>query len=107
MIEPAFQLLRRTPATAITTLDSTFSGEGEDFPRVRCPQCEWRPSDASEWTCIWTPGSPEPRFESCGAVWNTFATRGRCPGCSHQWRWTSCLRCAQWSPHDEWYEEAE
>ena len=43
--------------------------------------------------------------DACGTAWNTFATRGRCPGCAHQWRWTSCLRCDQWSPHGDWYEE--
>jgi len=21
------------------------------------------------------------------------------------WRWTSCLRCAGWSLHEDWYEE--
>ena len=35
--------------------------------------------------------------------WNTFATRGLCPGCQHQWRYTSCLECAAWSLHEDWY----
>ena len=43
----------------------------------------------------------EPSFEGCGMVWNTFSTRGCCPGCSHQWRWTSVFdvasgRCTDW-----------
>src|SRR4029079_11522948 len=73
---------------------------------VRCPLCGWRPTAASRWCCWWSDG-PEPYFASCGAEWNTFSTRVRCPGCRHQWQWTSCLRCAEWSPHNEWYEAGE
>jgi hypothetical protein len=40
----------------------------------------------------------------CGECWNTFNTRGRCPGCGHQWRWTACLNCSGWSLHEHWYE---
>jgi hypothetical protein len=72
---------------------------------IRCPRCGWRPADDSRWACVWGDG-PEPRFQACGTVWNTFATRGRCPGCRHQWRWTSCLECEEWSLHEDWYEEA-
>ena len=36
-------------------------------------------------------------------AWNTFETRGKCPDCAHQWRWTSCLRCEGWSRHEDWY----
>lgn len=75
------------------------------FGRIRCPQCGWRPTEASRWSCVWGEG-PEPRFQACGTVWNTFTTRGCCPGCSHQWQWTSCLLCEGWSPHDDWYEES-
>lgn len=71
---------------------------------VRCPVCEWRPRPSSRWCCVWSEG-PEPFFESCRTVWNTFTTHGRCPGCGHQWQWTSCLRCGEWSPHEDWYEE--
>jgi hypothetical protein len=74
------------------------------FSGIRCPHCGWRPSDESRWACDWHDETPEPRFESCGTVWNTFGTRGRCPVCGHQWQWTSCLRCGQWSPHEDWYE---
>jgi hypothetical protein len=76
----------------------------EAFPGIRCPLCGWRPLESSRWCCIWV-GTPEPFFESCGYVWNTFSTRGRCPGCSHQWQWTSCLRCGESSLHQDWYEE--
>jgi hypothetical protein len=107
MIESPRYVLRHTPSTDIATLDWTFIHEGDDFAGIRCPLCAWRPSDTSSWSCVWTPGSPEPRFPACGANWNTFATRGRCPDCNHQWRWTSCLRCGQWSPHDDWYEDGD
>jgi hypothetical protein len=36
-------------------------------------------------------------------VWNTFWTRGLCPGCGHQWQETQCLRCRKMSPHESWY----
>jgi hypothetical protein len=68
-----------------------------DFMRIRCPACQWQPGKEDAWVC--DPG--------CGHRWNTFATRGRCPGCDKQWRETACLRCAVWSPHEEWYELRE
>ena len=69
---------------------------------IRCPRCGWRPLPSSRWCCdgFDTPES----FEGCGQVWDTFATGGRCPGCSHRWLWTSCLHCGEWSLHDDWYE---
>lgn len=60
---------------------------------IRCPKCAWEPAKADRWLC--EPG--------CGTVWNTFETHGGCPGCSKQWTETVCLRCHQWSPHDDWY----
>jgi hypothetical protein len=73
------------------------------FERIRCPLCDWRPSPSSVWCCA-AEGTPEPPFDWCGTQWNTFTTQGRCPGCQHRWRWTSCLRCAGWSLHADWYE---
>src|SRR4051812_28033852 len=75
----------------------------DEFGGVRCPLCGWRPTRSSVWSCI-AYGTPEPLFPACGTTWNTFATRGRCPGCAHQWQWTSCHRCEAWSPHEDWYE---
>ena len=72
--------------------------------RIRCPLCDWQPPPTSRWCCICR-GTPEPFFEGCGTVWNTFDTGGRCPGCAHQWVWTTCLRCGAASPHQEWYEK--
>ena len=53
------------------------------FGRVRCQLCGWQPSATSLWQCQ-SFGTPEPFFGGCGAMWNTFETRGLCPGCSHQ-----------------------
>lgn len=39
--------------------------------------------------------------------WNTFWTRGVCPGCSVQWPITECLSCAQYSAHEAWYHYRE
>ncbi|MBY0496057.1 MAG: hypothetical protein K2Y23_17765 [Cyanobacteria bacterium] len=83
----------------ITSLD-----EDDRFEGIRCPLCAWRPSSGDLWCCFRDDDSPEPPFRSCGTIWNTFATRGRCTGCSHQWKWTSCLRCSAWSLHEDWYE---
>jgi hypothetical protein len=40
-------------------------------------------------------------------VWNTFETRGRCPGCRKQWRVTVCLACGVGSPHEDWYHDED
>src|SRR5215210_2877658 len=82
------------------------SAEDEAFRGIRCPLCEWQPDSSSQWCCE-AGNSPEPFFQACRTVWNTFSTRGRCPGCSHQWRWTSCLRCDGWSLHDDWHDERQ
>jgi hypothetical protein len=65
--------------------------------RIRCPKCQWEPARHDTWCC--SPG--------CGHVWNTFETRGLCPGCAKAWMETACLRCNAWSPHDDWYEDAD
>jgi hypothetical protein len=68
-----------------------------DGGRIRCPKCGWEPAKVDRWLC--EPG--------CGHVWNTFETRGICPGCNKPWTETVCLRCHQWSNHDNWYERGE
>jgi hypothetical protein len=60
---------------------------------IYCPRCAWRPAAEDRWEC--TPG--------CGTIWNTFWTRGMCPGCGKQWGLTQCLACEQLSPHKHWY----
>lgn len=89
----------------ITTPKIEFDDE-DQFEGIRCPQCQWRPTSQDLW-CCYSGDGPEPRFEACGTMWHTFATHGLCPGCSHQWQWTSCLRCSEWSRHDDWYERRE
>lgn len=73
------------------------------FSRIRCPQCKWQPNSHSTWFC--GDGGPPEYFRGCGTEWNTFDTRGRCPGCSHLWLWTACLWCGQYSPHEDWYTD--
>jgi hypothetical protein len=96
-------LLKNDRAVAPTLLDSIELSKNESFEGIRCPLCRWSPLPSSRWSCVWT-DTPEPFFQSCGTTWNTFVTRGRCPGCRHQWQWTLCLECGQWSLHEEWYE---
>lgn len=93
---------RHTPTPIILDTDGPAADDG--FDRIRCPLCSWRPSKTSQWCCMCGDDIPEPFFEGCGTFWNTFLTRGCCPGCLHQWQWTSCLRCEQASLHDDWYE---
>jgi hypothetical protein len=98
-------MLKRSPIPdQVIDIDRRRLEDEEAFENIRCPLCEWQPSPSSMWSC-YGEGTPEVAFEGCGTTWNTFATRGRCPGCAHQWRWTKCLRCGEWSPHDEWYNE--
>ena len=98
-------LLKKSPAPEQIT-DVVGRLEDEDaFGHIRCPLCTWQPSTSSRWSC-YADGTPEISFEGCGTTWNTFATGGRCPGCAHRWRWTKCLRCDEWSLHDDWYEQS-
>jgi hypothetical protein len=78
---------------------TTAAGGG----KIRCPHCRWQPNRSSRWMCA-PAGDPEFFFHGCGSSWNTFDTRGLCPGCSYQWKHTSCLTCAKWSLHHDWYE---
>jgi hypothetical protein len=78
--------------------------EAQDYSRIRCPLCRWQPDETSRWSCN-DRGDPEYFFDGCGTTWNTFSTRGLCPGCGHQWRWTKCLKCKGWSLHEDWYAQ--
>ena len=69
-------------------LDQIF---GPALPGIRCPVCEWTPHTKNLWSC------------KCGHHWNTFDTRGLCPGCGYQWEITGCLQCGATSTHAEWY----
>ncbi len=72
-------------------------------PRIRCPNCRWQPASGDRWFCL-PMGPPESFSGGCGHGWNTFDTRGKCPGCSYQWLHTTCLSCNVTSPHDDWYD---
>jgi hypothetical protein len=91
------------PGTGVITHKWLDEDVDEDGARIRCPMCEWKPGRASKWFCG-PCDIPEGFRGGCGMSWNTFTTRGRCPGCNHQWRWTSCLACGQWSLHEDWYQ---
>jgi hypothetical protein len=103
---PMRLLLKDDWASRQITINLTGIDHGEAFGGIRCPLCSWRPSHSSRWRCDCV-HTPEPFFAGCGTVWNTFSTRGCCPGCSHQWRWTSCLRCDNSSLHEDWYDERD
>lgn len=98
-------LRRRQPGDPVYVRrpDTTPGGDATGTRRIRCPQCDWQPSESSRWSCVRV-GPPENYSEGCGTVWNTFETGGQCPGCQHVWEWTSCLACFTWSRHVEWYE---
>jgi hypothetical protein len=100
---PSFSLFQKTPLPKDIADYLAESDEAKtDFSRIRCPFCKWQPQKTSRWWCV-DVGFPEYFFEACGTGWNTFETRGRCPGCAHQWRWTTCLRCHENSRHEDWY----
>ncbi|HEX5058118.1 MAG TPA: hypothetical protein VFV99_02105 [Kofleriaceae bacterium] len=61
--------------------------------KIRCPKCAWQPGKHDRWSCL------------CGHSWNTFDTRGVCPGCDAKWSETQCRRCHEWSPHEAWYAD--
>jgi DNA-directed RNA polymerase subunit RPC12/RpoP len=98
--------LRDSSISDPVVIDLPQFDQEDTFEGIRCPQCAWRPAPSSVWYCACL-GTPEPPFPACGTVWNTFATHGRCPGCSHQWQWTTCLRCGAASLHEDWYEEGD
>jgi hypothetical protein len=99
----SLQFLKQSPLSDVFTREAERRDPDDAFGRIRCPLCDWHPTASSLW-CCWHDGAPEPFFHGCGTLWNTFSTRGKCPGCAHQWRWTSCHRCGEWSRHDDWYE---
>jgi hypothetical protein len=87
-------LTTRYPSThgrlSFAEVDQMF---GSVMPGIRCPQCKWTPRTKNLWSC------------NCGHQWNTFDTRGLCPGCGHQWEITECLACGAMPPHAYWYVE--
>jgi len=105
-VEPVRRCLKKDVSLDDRIVTAFTVDDAEAFTGIRCPLCAWQPDARSRW-CCYSDGSPEPPFESCLTVWNTFSTRGRCPGCNHQWCWTSCLKCEGWSLHEDWYQESQ
>ena len=83
--------IRRRPNRKMLSpaeLDQMF---GPIMPGIRCPKCKWTPRTMYRWSC------------KCEYQWNTFDTRGLCPGCGYQWESTACPQCGAMSPHSDWY----
>ena len=79
---------------AARALALKLAGSGNG--KIRCPGCHWQPRKNSLWGC-----------GVCGTNWNTFDTRGTCPGCSKQYVRTICLKCLKWFDHEAWYVKAD
>jgi hypothetical protein len=89
-----------SPDLETLTKENTTDG---DYSGIRCPKCKWQPTKRSHWMCSSSSGAPEFFSGGCGTVWNTFDTRGKCPGCNYRWKHTICLSCYGWSKHEDWY----
>jgi hypothetical protein len=101
-LKAAFTAFRKTDKTEEILKNLETDDGASKTNRIRCPHCRWRPQKSSRWFC----GDcdyPEYFYGGCGTGWNTFETGGVCPGCAHKWIWTSCLHCAKWSLHEDWY----
>lgn len=98
-----FNAFRKTDKTEEILKNFEIDSGKTDFEKIRCPLCRWSPNAASRWLCA-DADAPEYFYGGCFTNWNTFETRGKCPTCAHQWRWTSCLRCGGWSRHEDWYK---
>ncbi|MCR6642006.1 MAG: hypothetical protein NVV82_24225 [Sporocytophaga sp.] len=72
-----------------------FWNKKKDDLIIQCSVCEWRPDGEIHWAC------------SCGHRWNTFKTKGKCPGCKKQWENTRCPGCGKSTPHKDWYKTKE
>ena len=64
---------------------------------IACPACGFSPFVGTQWVC-----SPD----GCGGMFDTFATRARCPHCQAQFSWTACPACQRVSGHKAWYRGA-
>jgi len=64
---------------------------------VSCPKCGWEPDEKDIWVC-----------DECKTRWNTFQTRGKCPGCGKVFIDTQCSKqkggCGELSLNAEWFQ---
>jgi hypothetical protein len=74
-----------------------FGRVGEPRSDIACPACGFSPAVGMQWVC-----SPD----GCGGMFDTFATRARCPHCEAQFAWTACPSCHKASAHRAWYRVA-
>jgi Zn-dependent protease len=68
----------------------------EQLPRrwgCACPACEKSPPRGQFWMC-----------EHCQSKFDTFATRGRCPGCGAWFLETTCPHCHATNHIDGWFK---
>lgn len=101
-LKAAFTTFRKTDKTEQILKNPEADNNDSKTKRIRCPHCRWQPQKSSRWFCS-DCDYPEYFYNGCGTSWNTFNTGGVCPGCSHKWIWTLCLRCAEWARHEDWY----
>ncbi len=59
-----------------------------------CPACKAHPLDGNFWQC-----------EHCGTRFDTFASRGVCPGCGAEFPQTRCFDCLHASPMAQWFAQ--
>ena len=69
----------------------------DERPSVRCPACHVSPLVGQMWVC-----GPD----GCGAFFDTFETRARCPECGAVFSWTDCPSCGRRTAHAAWYGAA-
>jgi hypothetical protein len=64
-----FRLFQERLKPAGNTKKTKDREKANEFSRIRCPLCKWRPHPSSRWYC----GDcdyPEYFFEGCGTAWN-------------------------------------
>jgi tetratricopeptide (TPR) repeat protein len=83
--------LRKEPFEIRGSVNRSAEESDQVLSQVSCPRCRYSPASADCWKC------------NCGHSWNTFDTRGLCPGCGYQWKETVCPLCGEMSPHTDWY----
>jgi len=68
--------------------------ESPHIGSVACPECGWIPCGQPLWKC-----------DGCGAAFDTFETRARCPRCEKTWEVTLCIACRRTPRHSDWWRK--